>query len=99
VCLKCLCDFGEIRSHTSENSDTDEVESAGGLAHDLGGPLPIAGATQGLAKGTASVELANCAEKAAVGKPRGVGAGRKHYRKVRSDADMSGGMAQKEGKA
>jgi hypothetical protein len=56
--LRCLCGFGEIRSRTCENTDADEVDSAGVLAHELGGALPITGDTPGLAKGTTSVELA-----------------------------------------
>jgi len=51
------------------NTDADAVESAGVDTHEVGGALPVAGAIPGLAKGTASIELASGAEKAAAAKP------------------------------
>jgi hypothetical protein len=51
------------------NTDADAVESAGVDADEVGGALPVAGAIPGLAKGTASIELASRAAKAAAAKP------------------------------
>ena len=51
------------------NTDVDAAESVGVEAHELGGALPVGGAILGLAKGTASIELASGAEKAAAAKP------------------------------
>jgi len=51
------------------NTDVDAVKSAGVDAHELGGAPPVVGAIPGLAKETASIELANRAEKAAAAKP------------------------------
>jgi len=43
--------------------------------HELGGALLVVGAIPGLAKGTASIELASRAEKAAAAKPEALGPG------------------------
>ena len=51
------------------NTDVDAVESMGVDAHEVGGALPVVGTIPGLAKGTASTELASRAEKAAAAKP------------------------------
>ena len=47
------------------NTDADAVKYVGVDAHELGGALPVTGAIPGLTKGTASIELASGAEKAA----------------------------------
>jgi len=57
------------------NTDAGAVESAGVDAHELGGALPVVGAMPGLVKGTASIELASGAEKAAAAKPEALGPG------------------------
>ena len=50
-------------------TEADAVKPTGADAHELGGALPVAGAIPGLAKGTASIELASRAAKAAAAKP------------------------------
>ena len=78
------------------STDVDAVESTGVDAHELGGALLVGGAIPGLAKGTASIELASGAEKAAAANPKRwsprhsmarQGMGRKHCRKARPDTD------------